>query len=80
MMAKVQRFGGAMFTPVLFFVYSGIVVAIASVVNNPDIVGTIASDGTMWNKIWQIIESGGWTVFNNMEILFAIGLPLGLAN
>lgn len=80
MMAKIQRFGGAMFTPVLFFVYSGIVVAIASVVNNPNIVGNIAADGTMWNKLWQIVEAGGWTVFNNMEILFAIGLPLGLAN
>ncbi|MDT2824167.1 alpha-glucoside-specific PTS transporter subunit IIBC [Vagococcus lutrae] len=80
MMAKVQRFGGAMFTPVLFFVFSGIVVALATVLNNPDIVGSIAKEGTMWNNIWQIIESGGWTVFNNMEILFAIGLPLGLAN
>lgn len=80
MMAKVQRFGGAMFTPVLFFVFSGIVVAVASVLNNSDIVGAIANDGTTWNKVWQVIENGGWTVFNNMEILFAIGLPLGLAN
>lgn len=80
MMAKIQRFGGAMFTPVLFFVFSGIVVALAAVLNNPDIVGNIANEGTMWNSIWQIVEEGGWTVFNNMEILFAIGLPLGLAN
>lgn len=79
MMAKIQRFGGAMFTPVLFFVFSGIVIAIASVVNDPAIVGNIAEEGTFWNQSWEIIEEGGWTVFNNMEILFAIGLPLGLA-
>lgn len=80
MMAKLQRFGGAMFTPVLFFVYSGIVVAISTVVNNPAIVGDIANKGTLWNEMWQVIENGGWTVFNNMEILFVIGLPLELAN
>lgn len=79
MMAKIQRFGGAMFTPVLFFVFSGIVIAVASVINDPAIVGNIAEEGTLWNKVWEIIEEGGWTVFNNMEILFAIGLPLGLA-
>ena len=79
MMAKVQKFGSAMFAPVLFFIYSGMIVAIASVANNPSIVGSIANEGTLWNKIWQIIDAGGWTVFNNMEILFVIGLPLGLA-
>ncbi|KFN89871.1 PTS system maltose and glucose-specific IICB component [Tetragenococcus muriaticus 3MR10-3] len=61
------------------FCFSGIVIAIASVVNDPAIVGNIAEEGTFWNQSWEIIEEGGWTVFNNMEILFAIGLPLGLA-
>lgn len=79
MMAKIQKFGSAMFAPVLFFVYSGMIVALASVANNEQIVGHIAADGTLWNKIWQVIDAGGWTVFNNMEILFVIGLPLGLA-
>ncbi len=26
-----------------------------------------------------MIESGGWTVFDHMELLFVIGLPIGLA-
>lgn len=79
MMAKIQKFGSAMFAPVLFFVYSGMIVAVAAVANNEQIVGSIAANGTVWNGIWQVIDAGGWTVFNNMEILFAIGLPLGLA-
>lgn len=80
MMAKLQRFGGAMFTPVIFFVFSGIIVGLSSVATNPDIMGPIAKDGTIWSVIWKVIDAGGWTVFNNMEILFVIGLPLGLAN
>lgn len=77
-MAKFQKFGGAMFVPVVFFVFSGIVVGLSSVATNPEIVGRIANDGTIWKSIWQLVDSGGWTVFNNMEILFVIGLPLGL--
>lgn len=80
MMAKFQRFGGAMFTPVVFFVFSGIVVGLTSVFTNPDIMGSIAASGTAWSAFWKIIDTGGWTVFNNMEVLFVIGLPLGLAN
>lgn len=79
-MAKFQRFGGAMFTPVVFFVFSGIVVGLTSVFTNPDIMGSIAASGTAWSAFWKIIDTGGWTVFNNMEVLFVIGLPLGLAN
>lgn len=80
MMAKFQRFGGAMFTPVVFFVFSGIIVGLTSVFTNPSIVGGLATEGTAWYTVWKVIDAGGWTVFNNMEVLFVIGLPLGLAN
>lgn len=79
MMQKLQRFGGAMFTPVLLFAFSGIVLSIAIMLQNTLIVGSIATQGTMWANFWSIIETGGWTVFNQMELLFVIGLPLGLA-
>lgn len=79
MMEKVQRFGGAMFTPVLLFSFSGIMVAIAIICKNPLLLGSIAEDGTTWFKVWSIIENGAWTVFNQMELLFVIGLAIGLA-
>lgn len=78
-MAKLLRFGEAMFAPVLLFIFPGIVVALATVYTNPDIVGSIANEGTMWSNIWAVIETGGWTVFNYMEVLFVIDLLLGLA-
>lgn len=79
MMEKFQRFGGAMFTPVLLFSFSGIMLALTIIFKNPMIVGSIANDGTFWHSMWSVVESGAWTVFNQMELLFVIGLPIGLA-
>lgn len=45
MMEKLQRFGGAMFTPVLLFAFNGIVLAFAIAMQNELIVGNIAADG-----------------------------------
>lgn len=79
MREKLQRFGGAMFTPVLLFAFAGLILSISIMFQNPLLVGNIAAEGTKWSNFWSIVETGGWTVFNQMEILFVIGLPLGLA-
>lgn len=80
MLKHLQRLGGALFAPVLLFAFSGIVVAITIILKNPDFVGVLAnSDGTFY-KVVYIIEEGGWTVFRQLPLLFAIGLPIGLAN
>ena len=79
MMQKIQRFGGAMFVPVLLFSFAGIILSLAILFQNEMIMGGIAAEGTLWRNIWSVIESGGWTVFNQIELLFVIGLPIGLA-
>lgn len=79
MMEKLQRFGGAMFTPVLLFAYSGIVLSLAILCQSELVFGGLAADGTLWKNIWSVIEAGGWTVFNHIELLFVIGIPIGLA-
>ncbi|MGG0717755.1 alpha-glucoside-specific PTS transporter subunit IIBC [Robertmurraya massiliosenegalensis] len=79
MMEKIQRFGGAMFTPVLLFAFSGIMVAISILFKNPQIMGDIAAEGTAWYSVWSVLENGAWTVFNQMELLFVIGIAVGLA-
>ncbi|BDR58481.1 alpha-glucoside-specific PTS transporter subunit IIBC [Xylocopilactobacillus apicola] len=76
---KIQKFGGAMFTPIMLFSFSGIILAITIIFMNPIIMGKIAQPTTMWYKFWDILSSGFWTVFNNLELLFVIALPVGLA-
>ncbi|GDS70261.1 PTS system arbutin-like IIC component [Escherichia coli] len=41
MLSQIQRFGGAMFTPVLLFPFAGIVVGLAILLQNPMFVGGI---------------------------------------
>lgn len=79
MIQKIQRFGAAMFTPVLLFSFAGLVLAFALTFTNPMIVGSIANEGTHWYFFWKIIENGAWTVFVQMELLFVVGLAIGLA-
>lgn len=80
MLQKFQRFGSAMFVPVLFFAFSGTIIGFAALFNNPDIMGTIASEGTLWWKVWHILEEGAWTIFNQMPLIFAMGIPLTLSD
>ncbi|WP_428253088.1 PTS transporter subunit EIIC, partial [Gynuella sp.] len=79
MIKALQRFGGAMFTPVLLFPFAGIVAGISILFTNPSLMGSLAEPDTLWFKLWMIVQEGAWTVFRNMPILFAIGLPIGLA-
>ena len=79
MMQKIQRFGGAMFTPVLLFAFAGITVGLSSLFMNEQILGAIAAPDGVWYRFWNVIQEGGWTVFRNMPLIFAVGLPIGLA-
>ena len=76
MLSQIQRFGGAMFTPVLLFPFAGIVVGIAIMLRNPMFVGeALTAPDSLFAQIVHIIEEGGWTVFRNMPLIFAVGLP-----
>ncbi|AUV03436.1 alpha-glucoside-specific PTS transporter subunit IIBC [Phytobacter ursingii] len=80
MLSQIQRFGGAMFTPVLLFPFAGIVVGIAIMLCNPLFVGeALTAPDNLFAQIVHIIEEGGWAVFRNMPLIFAVGLPIGLA-
>ena len=81
MLSQIQRFGGAMFTPVLLFPFAGIVVGISILLSNPTFVGeSLTAPDSLFAQIVHVIGDGGWTVFRNMALVFAVGLPIGLAN
>ncbi len=79
MMQKIQRFGGAMFTPVLLFAFAGIIIGFGTLFTTEPIVGGLANPEGMWYKCWNVLLQGGWTVFNQLPLLFVVGLPIGLA-
>lgn len=79
MMQKIQKFGGAMFTPVLLFSFAGIMVGIGTLFTTPAVMGGLADPNCMWYLVWNVILQGAWCVFNQLPLLFVVGLPIGLA-
>ncbi|MBC2582148.1 alpha-glucoside-specific PTS transporter subunit IIBC [Clostridium sp. DJ247] len=79
MMQKIQRFGAAMFVPVLLFGFAGMTVGLSILFMNQDIMGSIANPNGLWYKFWFIIQEGSWTVFRQLPLLFVVGLPIALA-
>ena len=79
MMQKIQKFGGAMFTPVLLFSFAGVMVGIGTLCTTEAVLGSLAAPTSMWYLIWNVILQGAWCVFNQLPLLFVIGLPIGLA-
>jgi PTS system arbutin-like IIC component len=79
MMKAIQRFGGALFTPAMLFAFAGVVVGLGTLFTTESIMGPIAAADTTWTKFWTVILDGGWTVFNQLPLLFAVALPIGLA-
>ncbi|MEG0378780.1 MAG: PTS transporter subunit EIIC, partial [Eubacterium sp.] len=79
MMQKIQKFGGAMFTPVLLFAFAGIVIGLGTLFTTEAVFGSLASPDTAWFKCWNVILEGGWTVFRQLPLLFVVALPIGMA-
>nr|WP_233539428.1 PTS transporter subunit EIIC [Collinsella sp. AM28-11LB] len=54
-------------------------VGVSALATSADIVGDLAVYGTPWYVFWTIIQRGSWTVFKRLPLLFAVALPIGLA-
>ena len=78
-MQKIQKFGGAMFTPVLLFAFAGIVIGVGTLFTTEAIMGDLASPDSLFYQCWNVVLQGGWTVFNQLPLLFAVALPIGMA-
>lgn len=68
-----------MFAPAMLFSISGLMVGVSALATTADIVGDLAVYGTPWYVFWAIIQRGSWTVFKRLPPLFAVALPIGLA-
>lgn len=76
---KFQRFGAAMFVPVLLFSFSGLAVGLTIIFKDRSFVGNLANPEGIFYRIVTIIEEGGWTIFRNMPLFFCLGIPIGLS-
>ena len=77
-MQELQRFGGAMYTPVILFAFFGLTVAVSIIFSNTGLFGSLAEEGTLWYDFWYVVQQGAWTVFKQMPILLPSPFPLAL--
>ena len=68
-----------MFTPVLLFAFAGIVIGVGTLFTTEAIMGELAAPDSLFYQCWNVILQGGWTVFNQLPLLFAVSLPIGMA-
>ncbi|CRF34109.1 PTS system maltose-specific EIICB component [Brachyspira suanatina] len=77
--ASFQKFGAAMFVPVLLFSFSGLIAGLTIIFKDQYIVGNLADPEGIFYKFVFIIEEGAWTIFRNMPLFFCLGIPIGLS-
>lgn len=59
-----------MYTPAILFAFSGIVVGLGTLFTTEAIFGEMATAGHLWFDCWNVLLQGGWTLFNQMPLLF----------
>jgi PTS system arbutin-like IIC component len=75
---KIQRFGGAMFFPALLLPFAGILLGLTVILQNSSLF-PFAVEGSNYLKIVDIFLKTSLVIFNNLPMLFVLGIPISLA-
>ncbi|MEC0301764.1 glucose-specific PTS transporter subunit IIBC [Terribacillus saccharophilus] len=76
-----QKIGRALMLPVAILPAAGILLALGDALQNPDLIGNIGFLNSAWVQlIASVMQSAGYIVFDNLPLLFAVGVAIGLAN
>ncbi|WP_366248607.1 glucose-specific PTS transporter subunit IIBC [Terribacillus aidingensis] len=76
-----QKIGRALMLPVAILPAAGILLALGDALQNPDLMGNIGFLNSAWVQlIASVMQSAGYIVFDNLPLLFAVGVAIGLAN
>ncbi|MBD8500507.1 glucose-specific PTS transporter subunit IIBC [Paenibacillus arenosi] len=75
-----QKVGKALMLPVAILPAAGILLGIGNALSNPDLVARMpALAGPFWTTVSSVMEQSGGIVFDNLSLLFAVGVAIGLA-
>ena len=78
--AMLQRFGKALMLPIAILPAAGLLLGIGGTLSNPNTLKAFGFLDIRWIQIiFMLMESAGNIVFENLPVLFAIGLATGLA-
>ncbi len=79
-----QRIGKAFMLPIALLPVAGLLLGIGASLTNPAMIdaynlSSILGDGTFLNTVFSLFASVGTVIFDNLPLLFAMGVALGMA-
>lgn len=79
-----QRVGRAFMLPIALLPVAGLLLGIGASFTNPAMLetyglGDVLGEGTLLNAVFTILSSVGSVIFDNLPLLFAMGVALGMA-
>jgi phosphotransferase system glucose/maltose/N-acetylglucosamine-specific IIC component len=75
-----QRVGKALMLPVAILPAAGLLLGIGNMLVNPDFLQYVpALENSVVQAIANVLMNSGQVVFNNLALLFAVGVAIGLA-
>ncbi|MEW4372839.1 maltose/glucose-specific PTS transporter subunit IIC [Paenibacillus kandeliae] len=77
---KAQRFGKSFMLPIAVLPAAGLLLGIGGALSNPNTVSTYPLLQIEWlQQIFKVMSSAGSIAFDNLALIFAIGVAVGLA-
>lgn len=77
---KAQRFGKSFMLPIAVLPAAGLLLGIGGALSNPNTVSTYPLLQIEWlQHIFKVMSSAGSIAFDNLALIFAIGVAVGLA-
>jgi len=71
-LAPLQKFGRSLMLPIAVLPAAGLMLRLGQ----PDLLG---ADGLGWDRVASIIGAAGGALFDNLPLLFAVGIAIGMA-
>ncbi len=71
-LAPVQKFGRSLMLPIAALPVAALMLRLGQ----PDLLG---ADGLGWDKVAAVLAGGGGALFENLPLLFAVGVAIGMA-
>ncbi|WP_160678884.1 glucose-specific PTS transporter subunit IIBC [Clostridium sp. C8-1-8] len=76
-----QRVGKALMLPVALLPAAGILLAFGNMLRNPQFLNLVPALNSYWIQVVaSVMENAGNIVFNNLPLLFAVGVAVGLSD
>ncbi len=75
-----QKVGKALMLPVAILPAAGILLGVGTALQNPTLLDAVPALGADWVQlVSNVLSQAGQIVFDNLSLLFAVGVAVGLA-